>query len=595
MLLNEQVDPMKNNSDPILSEVILNAFQAISEEMSVSLIRSAYSTNIKERKDCSCAIFDKKGQLVVLAENIPIHLGSMQGLMDKIGRNSSDWEFRPGDILIANDPYLGGGSHLPDVTLVKPVFMNKDLIGFTVNIAHWTDVGGRTPGAGTAGDATEIFQEGIRIPPSRLFRKGNLQKDLWNIILSNVRNRDEREGDLRAQVASLKLGERRLAEVYETYGKDTVRTVIKYIYQYSQKWMEKTLRKVPHGSCSFKDVMDDDGVEKERLKIKVAVRTAHTPTPFIEFDFSGTDSQASGGINMVWPALLATVCYSVKAIIGPEIPMNHGFMRPVRIKAPKGTLVNAVEPAAVGGRTDTAQRVVDAIMGAFSKRLPNKVTAASNGATTAIIFGGTKSRSGRDFVYVEALGGGMGARNTKDGQDGIQVNITNTSNLPVEAMEMEYPLQVLTYELVPDSGGPGRFRGGLGIRKDIRSLVPLLFSAHSDRHKVAPWGLFGGKPGEKGRFVLYRKTGREERLASKSSGISIDKGDVLTFQTAGGGGCGPPFDRDLESVQSDYLNGKITGEKAKSEYGVVLTEEGEIDACATEKLREKERKKRREK
>jgi len=582
---------MKNKIDPITSEVILSSFQTISDEMSTALVRSAYSTNIKERKDCSCAIFDPQGKLIVLAENIPIHLGSMQGLMNQIGENLDDWEFEAGDILIANDPYLGGGSHLPDMTLVKPVFWKKDLMGFTANIAHWTDVGGRSPGVGTAGDSTEIFQEGVRIPPSRLVKSGELQQELLELLLSNMRNRDEREGDLRAQIASLKLGERRLKEVIDQYGKNKVEKVIEDIFQYSQHWLEKSLSKIPEGTYSFEDVMDDDGVDKENLKIKVSIHISHKPSPFIEFDFSGTEGQASGGINMVWQALLATVYYSVKAVIAPQIRINHGFMRPVKIKAHSGTLVNADEPAAVGGRTDTAQRVVDVIMGAFSKVVPDKVIAASNGATTAVIFGGTKALSGKDFVYVEALGGGMGSRKQKDGQDGVQVNITNTSNLPIEAMEMEYPLRVLRYELVPDSGGPGRFRGGLGIRKDVQALVPLTFSSHSDRHKVSPWGLFKGKPGGKGKFVFYRKSGKKKTLSSKASGISIKKDDVLSFRTAGGGGYGSPYKRNPEKVRSDCTNGKVSREKARSEYGVVITDNGEVDQEATQNFRNKQKEK----
>ncbi|MFO7979916.1 MAG: hydantoinase B/oxoprolinase family protein [Candidatus Aminicenantes bacterium] len=586
---------MKEKIDPITSEVILSSFQTISDEMSTALVRSAYSTNIKERKDCSCAIFDKKGNLIVLAENIPIHLGSMQGLMTQIGENLNEWEFESGDILIANDPYLGGGSHLPDMTLVKPIFKDGDLIGFTANIAHWTDVGGRFPGVGTAGDSTEIFQEGVRIPPSRLVQGGDFQQDMLDILLSNMRNREEREGDLRAQIASLKLGERRLKEVYEVHGKSKVTKVIEDIYGYSQNWLEKSLSEIPEGTYSFEDVMDDDGVDKEKLKIRISIKISHQPSPSIEFDFSGTDDQASGGINMVWQALQATVYYSVKAIIAPKIHINHGFMRNIRIKAPKGSLVNAEEPAAVGGRTDTAQRVVDVIMGAFSKVLPEKVIAASNGATTAIIFGGTKALSGKDFVYVEALGGGMGSRKEKDGQDGVQVNITNTSNLPIEAMEMEYPLRVLSYGLVPDSGGAGRFRGGLGIQKSIQALVPLTFSAHSDRHKVSPWGLFNGKPGGKGSFILHKQSGEKQTLRSKASGISIEKDDVLSFKTAGGGGYGSPLRRNVDLVKEDCINGKVTREKARSEYGVVITKQGKVDIQATKELRKKKTKKKKEK
>ena len=289
---------------------------------------------------------------------------------------------------------------------------------------------------------------------------------------------------------------------------------------------------------------------------------------------------------MAWPALLATIFYSVKAIIAPDIPLNEGFQRPISIKAPEGNLVNAQEPAPVGGRTDTCQRVVDAIMGALSQVIPERVVAASNGATTAIIFGGTKAISGRDFVYVEALGGGMGARVSKDGMDGVQVHITNTSNLPIEAMEMEYPLRVLRYGLVPDSGGPGKYRGGLSIRKDIQALKPVLFSAHSDRHCIPPWGLKGGLFGGRGRFLLNPNTTEEKLIASKVSDVLVGEGDIISIQTAGGGGFGPPLERDPELVAYDYLQGKVSSQESRERYGVALSEEGVVNHKTTSILRE---------
>lgn len=288
---------------------------------------------------------------------------------------------------------------------------------------------------------------------------------------------------------------------------------------------------------------------------------------------------------MVWSALLATVFYSVKAIIATDIPLNEGFQRPIQIEAPEGSLVNAQEPAPVGGRTDTCQRVVDVILGALSQVIPERVVAASNGATTAIIFGGTKALSGRDFVYIEALGGGMGARASKDGMDGVQVHITNTSNLPIEAMEMEYPLRVLRYELVPDSGGPGKYRGGLSIRKDIQALKPVLFSAHSDRHRIPPWGLKGGLYGGRGRFLLNPNSPEKQVIASKVSDVLVREADVISIQTAGGGGFGSPLERDPELVAYDCLQGKVGYQDARDRYGVALTEEGTVNQKITSKLR----------
>jgi len=571
--------------DPITSEVILNALLSIAEEMNVALVRSAYSTNIKERRDCSCALFDSYGSLVALAENIPIHLGSMQGLIHKVCSEPHRWNLKPGDIIVANDPYLGGGSHLPDVTLIKPVFDRNKIVDFVANIAHWTDVGGRTAGVGTAGDSTEIFQEGMRIPPTKIVKKNVMDKDVMELMMSNMRNRKEREGDLIAQISSLHLGEKRLKELFREYGEATIQAVQKEIFNYSEHWLRKTLKDIPEGTFSFTDMMDDDGISSAKMPIKVSVILSHKPKPNIIFDFFGTFPQVKGGINMVFQALLATVNYAVKAIIAPEVPINEGFHRPIRINAPARSLVNASAPAAVGGRTDTCQRVVDAIMGALVSAVPDRIIAASNGATTAIIFAGTKSLSGSDFIYVEALGGGMGAHSSKDGMDGVQVHITNTSNLPIEALEMAYPLRILRYELVPDSGGPGRFRGGLGILKEIQALVPVFFSAHSDRHRLAPWGIKGGVSGKTGRFTLHSSWHEPLRIPSKVSSIKILKNEILRVQTAGGGGYGPPLKRHPAAVQKDFFQRKISRAQARKHYGVIFSRSGEIEKKLTNSIR----------
>jgi N-methylhydantoinase B len=573
----------------ITAEVVSNALQTITEEMGVALVRSAYSTNIKERRDCSCALFDPQGGLIALAEHIPIHLGSMQGLMSLLTAELESWDFAPQDVLIANDPFRGGGSHLPDITLVKPIFYAEQLVGFAANIAHWSDVGGRLPGVGTAGDSSEILQEGLRIPPTRIIERGDLRQDLLDLILLNMRGREERLGDLRAQLASLSLGERRLLELLDRYDHKTLQACIADNYAYSERRLRNVLKTLPEGNYSFEEAMDDASLGTEPLHIQLAVSIRHRPNPNVTFDFEGTTPQVPGGVNLVWPALMATVYYAVKALFAPEVPANHGFQRPINISAPKGSLVNALEPAPVGGRTDTCQHVVDAIMGSLSHVIPERVIAASNGATTAIIFAGTQDLCGQDFVYVEALGGGMGARFNKDGMDGIQVHITNTSNLPIEAMEMEYPLRVLRYGLVPDSGGPGKFRGGMSIRKEIQALKPVIFSAHSDRHLIPPWGLSKGQPGGVGSFLLDPETERERRLHSKLSGVHIQPNQVLRAQTAGGGGHGSPAERDPERVSADYLKGKISRESAKTDYQVMLTEDGAVDAQATESLRHRQK------
>lgn len=580
---------MRREADPITAEVVGNALQSIAEEMGVALVRSAYSTNIKERRDCSCGVFASDGSLIALAEHIPVHLGSMQGLMTEIAHNLDAWDLQPGDAIIANDPYRGGGSHLPDINLIQPVFYRGELVAFVANIAHWSDVGGRSPGVGTAGDSTEILQEGLRIPPTRVLVQGEIRRDLLELLLLNMRGREERLGDFRAQMASLRLGERRLLEFFDRYDVDTMVACIAELQDYSERRLRSALREIPEGTYRFSDAMDDDGISDEPLPIHVAVTVAHGAQPTIALDFTGTAVQGAGGINMVWPALLATVYYAVKAVIAPDVPPNAGFQRPIHIHAPKGSLVNAQEPAAVGGRTDACQRVVDVILGALSQVVPKRVIAASNGATTAIIFGGTQALSGRDFVYVEALAGGMGARFSTDGMDGVQVHITNTSNLPIESMELEYPLRVLHYGLVPDSGGPGKFRGGLSIQKDIETLAPVLFSAHSDRHRIPPWGLRGGLAGGCGRFILNPGKPTEQRIRSKISGVPVRRGDVVSARTAGGGGVGSPLDRDPERVARDCAQGKVSLKQARRAYGVVLNDSGTVDWDATVALRDRMR------
>jgi N-methylhydantoinase B len=580
---------IRQEADPITAEVVGNALQSIAEEMGVALVRSAYSTNIKERRDCSCGVFASDGGLIALAEHIPVHLGSMQGLMTEIARSLDAWDLKPGDAIIANDPYRGGGSHLPDINLIQPVFYRDELMAFVANIAHWSDVGGRSPGVGTAGDSTEVLQEGLRILPTRIIVQGEVRSDLLELLLLNMRGREERLGDFRAQMASLRLGERRLLELLERYDIHTLEACITELQDYSERRLRSALREIPEGTYSFSDAMDDDGISDEPLPIQVAVTLSHGAQPTIALDFTGTASQGAGGINMVWPALLATVCYAVKAVIAPDVPPNAGFQRPIRIHAPRGSLVNAQEPAAVGGRTDACQHVVDAILGALSQVVPERVIAASNGATTAIIFGGTQALSDRDFVYVEALAGGMGARFSQDGMDGVQVHITNTSNLPIESMELEYPLRVLHYGLVPDSGGPGQFRGGLSVQKDIEALAPVLFSAHSDRHQIPPWGLKGGLAGGCGRFVLNPGRPTEQRIRSKVSGVPVRRGDVVSARTAGGGGVGVPLDRDPERVARDCAQGKVSPAQARRAYGVVLDDRGAVDRNATVALRERMR------
>jgi N-methylhydantoinase B len=548
-----------NHLDPITVQVIGAQLVTISEEMGAVLRRASYSTNIKERADCSTALFDERGRLVAQAENIPIHMGSMLGLIDAL--ESSELAVRPGDVFVTNDPYRGGGTHLPDITMVKPVFAGGALIGYSANIAHHSDVGGRVPGS-NAGDSTSLFQEGLRIPLVRFATAGGPEQAPLAFITLNSRLPNERRGDMLAQLASVEIGERRLREIHERHGGDTVRAATTYLMEHARRRLAAALSDVPDGVYRFRDVMDpSDG---QATEIAVAVTIADQR---VAVDFTGTGPQSPVGINVVRPALEATVFYALKAVLDPGIPPNGGFFAAVEVTAPEGSIVNPVEPAPVTARTDTCQRVADVVFGALAQALPDRVPAAGHSTVTYVTFSG--EHDGAFFVYPEVVAGGGGARPAKDGLDAIQVHITNSSNLPIEALEQEYPLLVDAYELIPDSGGAGAHRGGLGVRRDVRVLCETAeFSAHADRQASRPWGLDGGHDGSPGRFVLNPGRGDERVLpGGRVSGVRLRQGDVLRVESPGSGGHGDPRGRPAARIREDLANGRVTERAARAAYG----------------------------
>jgi N-methylhydantoinase B len=473
--------------DPIIVEVLSNAFMSIAEEMGSTLVRTAYSTNIKERKDCSCAIFNANGETIAQAEHIPVHLGSMLGIIGEIKQRFSLENMNPGDMFVANDPYNGGGTHLPDITIAAPVFYNNEVVAFVANIAHHSDVGGRVPGS-MSGDSRSIFEEGLRLSPVMLMKKGELQQDIMDIIMLNCRTGFERTGDILAQVSANIIGSERLVNVITKYGRDITLSGMEELLNYGEKKMRVGLSALPDGEYEFEDYMDDDGIDigkKLLLKVKIVLKN-----DTIHLDFSGSSKQVKGAINVVEGALKATVYYSLKAIVDPTLPPNGGFYRPISIFAPKGSILNAVPPASVGGRTDTCQRIADVIFGAMSNIVPEKVMAGCNSAVQTVVFSGFDESRDKFFVYPESLGGGFGARYNKDGLDGVHVHITNSSNLPIECLENEYPIIVDKYEIRNDSGGAGKYRGGLGFKREYLILQDTSFSSHGDRQKYAPWGIF---------------------------------------------------------------------------------------------------------
>ena len=547
---------------PIEAELLRNSLASICDEMYIALMKSAYSTNIKERKDHSTALFDADGRVVVQGESMPLHLASMLGLVEVVLEKYGKDGLKDGDMFLSNDPYVGRGSHLPDVAIAAPIFKDGELVMFACNIAHHADIGGMSPGS-MAGGMTEIFQEGLRIPPIRLFENHTLKRDVMDLILLNVRVPEERLGDYNAQIASNKLALRRCDALIDRWGKRRIAEGFDAIIRAVATRTRAAVSDLADGVYEFEDVVDDDGLSRRNIMIKVKITVTGDE---IEFDFTGTDPQVEGNNNVTLAGLQAACLYCIKVVLDPDCPQNHGMLEPVTIEAPLGSIVNAAFPAASAARAQTGQRIVDVILGALAPAYPDKVVAAGNGANTSAAFFG-QGADGKFYVYLETLGGGAGARSYKNGSDGVQVHMTNTSNLPIEALETEYPLIIERYELVEDSGGAGKHRGGLGIRRDYRPIGhSTTFSGQGERFVNQPWGLFGGGPAKTGRFAVISDDGTETRLANKPSTHKIPPDSVISVITAGGGGFGNPAERSISDLESDFESGKYSEEFLSEHY-----------------------------
>lgn len=554
--------------DPISLEVFRNALESIVDESFVGLMKSSYSSNIKERRDHSVALFDLEGRLVCQArESLPIHLGSMGGLIEKIIDTFEINSILPGDIFIGNDPYAAGGTHLPDLNFAMPLFDGNKVMCFTCNIAHHSDFGGLVPGS-MAGGLTEIYLEGFRVPPIRLYKRGVLVEDVLALLLTNTRVPKERRGDLMAQIAACRVAERRFAELLYTYSADQTSRAIDALILRTESRLRTAISEIPDGIYHFRDLIDDDGAGSRDLTIDARMTVRGDE---LSIDFSESAPQAIGNINCTSSATRSAIAYAIKALLDPGVPNNQGAFNAVRWSAPPGSIVNARFPASVANRAQTVQRIIDVILGALSTALPMQAVAAANGANTTAVFSGIRPGTiDERYVYLETLGGGFGARATKDGKDGVQVHITNTSNLPVEVIESEYPLFVESYGLVADSGGAGRYRGGLGLRRVIRPVGHrCLFSGSGERFVHQPWGVFGGKNGSAGSFRIRRKNGSEARLPNKPSGVDVLEGDAVVITTPGAGGYGNPAERSAEDVQRDLASGKYTQEFVDAFYSSV--------------------------
>jgi N-methylhydantoinase B len=537
--------------DPVTLEVIRNALHSAAEEMAATLGRTGYSPNIKERKDFSCALFDRDARMITQSERFacPVHLGAMIKSVETAIR---EFDIYSDDLIILNDPYWGG-THLPDLTMISPIFHREELIGFSANRVHQSDIGGKSPGS-MPGDSTDVYQEGLIIPPLRLYERGALNKPLLELIMRNVRTPTERRGDFRAQMAANKIGIRRVQELIQKYGKIVVVDAMNEILDYSERRMRARISLLPDGSCGAMDHMDDDGISEESLKIEVAVKIDGSK---ILVDFAGTAKETRGNVNAVFPVTLASVYYVVRCITDPTIPPNSGCYRPITVDASIGTLVNPTPPAAVAaGNVETSQRIVDVLLKAFSSIVPDKVVAACQGTMNNLSIGGIDPRTNEPYAFYETIGGGQGARPTKDGMDGVHTHMSNTLNTPIEALEMAYPLTVEQYEFIPNSGGLGRYRGGLGVRRRIKVYGNAVLSLQTERRRFSPYGLFGGEEGEKGRNTLIRD-GKRIDLKGKVT-LQLKSGDMIEIDTPGGGGYGNLEERPKEIIELDRRSGKMT-------------------------------------
>jgi N-methylhydantoinase B len=542
------------NFDPITLEIYRALYTSVAEEMGIALRRTAFSPNIKERRDYSCAVFDSAGRVIAQGDHMPVHLGSMPMA---VAAALQAVEIRPGDVVILNDPFAGG-THLPDVTLVMGVWGKggkgeggrgkKSSLGsgqfppapfplfppmfFVANRAHHADIGGATPGS--MGLATDVYGEGVRIPPIRLVHNGELDEDLMQLILANVRGNDERRGDFQAQLGSLQTGAARLLEIVERRGAREPSLYAAHLIAYSARLMRRAIGAIPDGKYQAVDALDDDGVSAQAVPIRVRITISGEHALV---DFTGSSPQVAGAINAVEAITVSAVAYVFRCLLGGDVPASAGLMEPIEVIAPSGTIVNATHPASVaGGNVETSQRTVDVVFKALAQALPQRIPAASQGTMNNLTMGGIDNRTGSEFSYYETVAGGMGARPGLDGSSAVHTHMTNSLNTPAEALEYAYPLRVREYRIRRGSGGKGKHSGGDGVVREIETLVPVRMSLLSDRRKRGPYGLRGGADGMPGNAKIIHE-GRPRKIGSKG-GWQLAAGDRVRIETPGGGGFG---------------------------------------------------------
>jgi N-methylhydantoinase B len=574
---------MKYKADAVTMQVIRYAMSQIADEMGYTMVRTSRSTIIKEVMDITCAVFDEKGRTIAQAHHAPMLLTGFEITMAELLRRFSEKNLKDGDIIISNDPYLGG-QHVMDVQTFAPVFLGRKIVGWVGSIAHHSDMGGAAPG-GVAGGMTEIYMEGIRLPMVKLYRQGKENPDVFAILERNIRVPDKTLGDLRAQASADFVGVRRMKEIFRKYGPAVVRRCTAMLMDYSERRIRTALKGIPNGTYTGGEIIDDDGVRDTPIHLAVNI---HKKGDSAVIDFQGTDRQVPGNTNCPFATATAAVFYALIGVLDPHVPPNSGCYRPFKIEAEEGLVVNPRSPAAVAARTNTSQKITEAMLRALSIPCPEKVTAASHGQITTCGFSGYYPGTARRFVYIDIQGGGAGARATKDGRDGQDSHLARFMNTPIEAAELEVPIRIERYELIRDSGGPGRFRGALAPRRDIRMLTDdVSFARYGDRQKFPPPGLFGGLPGSTGKFVLNPGTADEHRC--KAKGLDkLKKGDMVALFCPGAGGYGDPLDREPAMVLADVRDGKVSFESAEENYGVVIDRKTlGVDEGGTEALRRK--------
>ena len=571
---------MAEIQDPIGFELFKNSLFSIADEMALTICRTTYSGVLRDNMDFSTAFADADGKLVAQGLTLPGHLGSIPTALDVVVERFGD-DTHPGDVFILNDPF-DGGMHLPDIFIFKPIFVDGERIAYAATICHHADVGGRVPGS-NASDSTEIYQEGLRIPPLKLYDRGRSNDAIWAFVERNVRIPIQIFGDLRAQLAACNIAERQFLELVETYGVETSRTYMQEVINYAERLTRAAVAELPDGEYSFEDWIDDDGIELDK-PIRLACRMEKKGDRML-VDWTGTSDQVRGAINNTLSFTKAASYCAIRSVLPQGIPNNEGVFRVIEVIAPPGTIANGVLPAACAARGLTGFRMVDCAFGALAMMLPDRVCAASDGGNTCITIGGyTPERE--PFICVDFTAGTWGGRPWADGLQGNSNMFANMASQSAEVMEAEQPVQILAYELVQDRAGPGKFRGGAPYRRDIQlDEAEAVLQIRSDRKKIRPYGLYGGRPGQPSANVL--NPNRNARPLESKVTTTLFRGDVIRHEWAGGGGWGDPLERDPERVLRDVRNEYVSRESARDDYGVVInTASWTVDAAATAARRE---------